>query len=540
MSKHMEFPMLEAGEAIARSRLHTGFLASAARYPDRVALSIGRQHWSYAQIEELARRWAARLMIVTGGQPARIGVLGYKSLTSYVGILASLFAGATYVPLNPTYPVLRTRVMARQADLNAIIVDERSVSQLPAILDGQFRSPVILSPASAIDAVPSVASTVHGEREIGSMKPLSEIPEVAASSIAYLLFTSGSTGKPNGVPITHANVCYFLGVNSERYQLNQEDALTQIFDHTFDLSMFDIFMAWSHGAAVSSPEPLELLAPARYFADLRISVWFSVPSLAALLLNKRFLKPNSLPGLRWSLFCGEALPRKIAEAWQAAAPNSIVENLYGPTELTICCAAYRWNAAQSFNECVNNIVPIGQIYSGLDHVIVDDELRLVCPGEVGELCVAGSQTFPGYWRDPARTRARFFNHTDEGGRVRSYYRTGDLVKCLDGGHLAFMGRVDHQIKVRGYRIDPGDIEAILTRQPGVDQAVALGWPVESESAQGIVAFVAGSLEDPTSLYDALRLEVPVYMIPNKIHVIPSMPLNSNGKVDRNALRARLG
>ena len=103
-----------------------------------------------------------------------------------------------------------------------------------------------------------------------------------------------------------------------------------------------------------------------------------------------------------------------------------------------------------------------------------------------------------------------------------------------------MGRVDHQIKVRGYRIDPGDIEAILTRQPGVDQAVALGWPVESESAQGIVAYVAGSLEDPTSLYDALRQEVPAYMNPNKIHVIPSMPLNSNGKVDRNALRARLG
>ena len=129
--------MLEAGEAIAQSRLHTGFLVSAARYPDRVALSIGQQQWTYAQIEELARRWAAQLIVVTGGQPARIGVLGYKSLTSYVGILASLFAGATYVPLNPNYPVLRTRVMAQQADLNAIIVDERSMSQLPAILDGQ-------------------------------------------------------------------------------------------------------------------------------------------------------------------------------------------------------------------------------------------------------------------------------------------------------------------------------------------------------------------------------------------------------------------
>jgi amino acid adenylation domain-containing protein len=531
--------MLEAGEDVAQSRLHTGFLMSAARYPDHMALSIGQREWTYAEIDELARRWAAQLIAVTGGQPARIGVLGHKSLTSYVGILASLFAGATYVPLNPNYPVLRTRVMAQQADLNAIIVDERSLSQLPAILDGQSSTPVILSPRSGIDAVPSVASTVYGKREIESMRPLSEIPEVAGNSIAYFLFTSGSTGKPNGVPITHTNVYHFLKTNLVRYQLNHEDRLTQIFDHTFDLSIFDIFMAWSSGAAVSSPEPLELLNPSRYVADRKISVWFSVPSLAALLLNKRFLKPGSLPGLRWSLFCGEALPRNVAEEWQAAAPNSNVENLYGPTELTIACAAYRWNPARSLNECVNDIVPIGQIYSGLHHVIVDDELRLVSSGDVGELCVAGSQTFSGYWRDPARTSARFFNRTDEGGRARYYYRTGDLVKCLDGGQLAFMGRVDHQIKVRGYRIDPGDIEAVLTGQPGVDQAVALGWPVESETSQGIVAFVVGSLEDPTSLYDRLRQEVPAYMMPNKIHVIPGMPLNSNGKVDRKALRERL-
>jgi amino acid adenylation domain-containing protein len=513
---------------------------SAARYPDHVALSIGQQPWTYAQIENLARQWAAQLMVVTGGQPARIGVLGNKSLTSYVGILASLLADATYVPLNSNYPVLRTRVMAQQADLNAIIVDERSLPLLPAILDGQSSAPAILAPMSAIDAVPSVASTVYGKQEIGSLRPLSDTPLVAPGSIAYLLFTSGSTGKPNGVPITHANVYHLLRLNSERYQLNHDDRLTQIFDHIFDLSVFDIFMAWSNGAAVCAPEPLELLTPSRYVADRKISVWFSVPSLAALLLNKRFLKPGSLPSLRWSLFCGEALPRTVAEAWQAVAPNSIVENLYGPTELTICCAAYRWNSAQSSSECVNDVVPIGQIYSGLENVIVDDELRLVSPGDVGELCVAGPQTFSGYWRDPARTCARFVYRTDGDGRQQAYYRTGDLVKCLDGGHLVFLGRVDHQIKVRGYRIDPGEIEAVLARQPGVDQAVAIGWPVESGTAQGIVIFVAGSLEDPALLYDTLREQVPAYMLPNNIHIIPAIPLNSNGKVDRNALRARLG
>lgn len=540
MPAHREPPTLEAAETIAESRLHTGFLEGAARDPERVGLSIGQHQWTYGRIEELARRWAAQLIALTDGQPARVGVLGSKSLTSYVGILASLFAGATYVPLNPNFPALRTRVMAEQADLTAIIVDERSLSQLPAILEGQLRRPAILAPTSGRDALTPLASRVFAARDLESIKPLAEIPHVPASSTAYLLFTSGSTGKPNGVPITHANVCSFLRTNARRYQLNPDDTLTQIFDHTFDLSIFDLFMAWSHGAAVSSPEPMELLAPARYVADRRVSVWFSVPSLAGLLLNKRFLKPGSLPGLRFSLFCGEALPRRVAEAWQAAAPNSIVENLYGPTELTICCAAYRWNAARSPDECVNDLVPIGQVYASLDHVVVDDALDPVSAGDVGELCVAGAQAFPGYWRDPERTRTRFFAHTDETGQRRSYYRTGDLVKCLSGGPLAFMGRLDDQIKVRGYRIDPGEVEAVLMRQPGVDHAVALGWPVENESAQGIVAFVSGSVGEPTALHDAVRRELPAYMIPNKIQAISRIPLNSNGKVDRNALREWLG
>jgi amino acid adenylation domain-containing protein len=532
--------MSAVGETVVPKGLHTGFLSSAAHYPGHVALSIGGQQWTYAEIEELARRWAARLVDVTGGRPSRVGVLGHRSLTSYVGILASLFANATYVPLNPSFPVPRTRAMVCQADLDAILVDERALSQLPAVFDGLPRYPAILSPMAMREAVPPVAGTVYGEREFRATKPLSEIPGVAEISTAYLLFTSGSTGKPNGVPVTHANVCHFLRVNSEKYRVNPEDTLTQIFDHTFDLSIFDIFMAWSNGAAVAPPGPLDLLAPARYVADRGVSVWFSVPSLAARLLNERFLKPGSLPGLRWSLFCGEALPVKVAEAWQATAPNSVVENLYGPTELTICCAAYRWDPARSPGECVHGTVPIGQVYPGLDYLVVDDGLRPIPRGEIGELCVAGPQTFPGYWRDPALTRARFVDCPDERGRPRSYYRTGDLVKLLDGGDLAFLGRVDDQIKVRGYRIDPGDIEAVLTRQPGVDQAVALGWPVENGTAQGIVAFVTRSIDDPKPLYDALREEVPAYMMVNTIYTMTSFPLNSNGKVDRNALRSRLG
>jgi non-ribosomal peptide synthetase component F len=151
-------------------------------------------------------------------------------------------------------------------------------------------------------------------------------------------------------------------------------------------------MAWESGATVCSMEPIELLAPFRFLEEHRITLWFSVPSVAALLINRGALVPGSMPTLRWSLFCGEGLPRATAEAWQAAAPQSTLENLYGPTELTIACAAYRWDPIESPVECIHDLVPIGDIYPGLSHLAIDEQLREVSPGEVGELCVAGPQT----------------------------------------------------------------------------------------------------------------------------------------------------
>ena len=198
--------------------------------------------------------------------------------------------------------------------------------------------------------------------------------------LAYLLFTSGSSGRPKGVPVTHRNIRSFLDTNLARYRFTPQDRLSQTFDQTFDLSMFDLFMAWESGASVCVVQPIELLAPARAVERLGISVWFSVPSVANRLLDQAALLPGSLPGLRWSLFCGEALPRATAEAWQAAAPGSVLENLYGPTELTVACAVYRWDDGHSPAQCVNGVVPIGRIYPGLAFRVLDGARRDVAPG----------------------------------------------------------------------------------------------------------------------------------------------------------------
>jgi acyl-coenzyme A synthetase/AMP-(fatty) acid ligase len=255
--------------------------------------------------------------------------------------------------------------------------------------------------------------------------------------------------------------------------------------------------------------------------------------------RRNTLAPNSLPTLRWSLFCGEPLPQQSAEAWQAAAPNSVVENLYGPTELTIACFFHRWDPVRSPGLCRNGIVPIGRPYDGLASMIVGEDLTPVAERQVGELCVSGPQTTPGYWRAPDLTSQRFVTLPVSAYEARRFYRTGDLVARLEGGEYVFVGRADQQIKVLGHRVELGEIEAVLRSTPGVEHAVAFGWPGEGTTAEGIVAFVSGNIGDTEPLMARSRESLPPYIVPRRIHVVGEMPFNANGKVDRRVLKERL-
>ncbi|WP_369261758.1 amino acid adenylation domain-containing protein [Streptomyces sp. R35] len=503
--------------------LGTGFLQHAAARPDHVALTLGRRAYTYAEAASVARRWAARLVEACGGRPRRVGVFAYRSEAGYFGTLAALCAGAAFVPLNRKFPIARTRAMLERADLDALIVDDASAAQLPELLSGLKRRPALLLPGDGSWDGPAGGPVLRAA-DLAAAPELRELPEAAPDDLAYLLFTSGSTGTPKGVPITHANVRAFLDTNQDRYGITPDDRFSQTFDQTFDLSVFDLFMAWEHGARVCAMEPIELLAPFKYLERNGVTVWFSVPSVAAVMRRRGVLAPGTMPSLRWSLFCGEALPRASAEAWQAAAPGSVVENLYGPTELTIACSVHRWEPATSPAECVHDNVPIGQLYPGLHGLIVDQELAPVAPGETGELCVAGPQTTPGYWQAPHLTAERFFEHAG-----RTYYRTGDLVR-RQGDGLVCLGRNDQQVKVGGHRVELGEIEAVLRRH-GCTDAVCLMWPDEAT----ITAVVTGA-DDLSALSDAAAAALPVYMVPKSVHTVDELPVNANGKVDRGALR----
>jgi len=513
--------------------MRSGFLLSASRFPDAPCLVVKGTTYSYADMEACARRWAGCIVRTLGRPARRVGVFGYRSQASYAGVLAALFSGATFVPLNPTFPRERTREMIRQAELDAIIVDAGAQPQLADVLDPSDPPLLVLAPDSETPgdaAVPAVLAA-----DLAAEPALSDLPPLLPNDIAYLLFTSGSTGRPKGVPVTHANACSFIDFAVGHYGITAEDRFSQTFDQTFDLSIFDLFVAWEKGASVYALQPLDLIAPARFITRNQLTIWFSVPSIPALMRRKNTLKPDSLPSLRVSLFCGEPLPAETAEAWQAAAPQSVVENLYGPTELTIACLWYRWNSHSSPATCVNGLVPIGRPFPGLGAAVVDDSLATVGAGGSGELCVSGPQTTPGYWRDPAKTAERFVDLPGQSFPPERFYRTGDRVTRLPSGDYVYLGRTDHQIKVMGFRVELGEIEACLLSEPNTVQAVAVGWPVKDGSAEGIVAFVSGTDIDLDWIRKEAGKRLPAYMVPREVRLVESMPLNVNGKIDRLAL-----
>ena len=298
-----------------------------------------------------------------------------------------------------------------------------------------------------------------------------------------------------------------------------------------------MFVAWGQGACLCAASPSTLIKPGKFITEAQLTVWFSAPSTGAFMRRLGSLKPGTYPQLRLSLFCGEALPLELAQAWQDAAPASIVENLYGPTELTLACTLYRWDPETSPAECELGVVPIGFPYPRMQPLVADEQQREVPEGETGELLMAGPQVALGYWQDEEKTAAAFVVPP---GKDVVYYRTGDRVRRPIGdAPLAYLGRVDNQVKIMGIRVELGEIDAALREASGVDAALAVGWPLTQTGVGGVVGFVGAPGADGKEIRAKVAAALPEYMVPREVRVVDELPLNANGKFDRKALLERL-
>lgn len=515
------------------THLGRGFFETAVQYPDRPALSIDGDTVSYRRLGMLA--WGLAQQLPDTPDLHLTAVLGQRSLTAYTGVLASLLAGHGYVPLNPEFPVQRLCSMLARSKCRGLIVDLDSLPLLPELLQSAADRITVILPSSEPLAPWQERFSDHHFRAAAAATALPQTLPERRGELAYLLFTSGSTGQPKGVMVSHQNACHFIASAQARYQLGPEDRVSQNFALTFDLSVFDLFLAWGAGACVCVPQSSELIKPGNYINRERLSLWFSVPSTALFMKKFGELKEAKYPTLKWSLFCGEALSEEIAERWQQAAPSAILENLYGPTELTIACTVHRRSKDRSAP--AGSLVPIGEPLPGMRERIVDASLQDVPIGTQGELLMTGPQLTLGYLDDPERNQQTFIAIPD---CEELYYRTGDSVRRPGPNQpLEYMGRLDNQIQVNGFRVELGEIETCLKSQPGIDEAVACGWPITASGVGGIVAFVLGSSIDNRRLLESLRAQLPSYMAPSRIKTVERYPLNSNGKIDRHALLASL-
>lgn len=517
--------------------LLSGFAEAARYHKQRPALFINGKHFSYDTLAQVCSNISLTITELEPPSKNLVAILAHRSLTAYAGVLGILASGRGYVPLNPKFPIARTRKMLLESGSSVILVGQECLPQirdllsdlrvpltviLPEVSDGndlksQFPDHCFF-PANSLPSGPSTLS----------------VPFTPDDAIAYLMFTSGSTGSPKGVPVSHRNARSYIEYITDRYDVHCEDRISQTFDLTFDLSVHDLFVTWERGACLYCVPDALGMAPAKFIRDQELTFWFSVPSVVGFLARLRLLRPGLFPTLRYSLFCGEALPEKSVLAWQCAAPNSAIENLYGPTEATIAITGYRWDPVLSPNLCRNGIVPIGWSFNGQNACVVKSDMRSAAPGEPGELLVSGPQVTAGYWKDPEKTREKYVQLPEGDGLT--WYRTGDQVMKGEGGCLIYLGRIDDQVKIRGFRAELQEVDFVLREASNSEQAVSVAWPVHDGSADGVVAFVCGaSDQDREAIMEHCRKSLPDYMVPREVYFIDEMPRNPNGKFDRRKL-----
>ncbi|KJY42198.1 AMP-dependent synthetase, partial [Streptomyces sp. NRRL B-1568] len=442
--------------------LHGRFLRGLARAPHRPAFRIDGHETTYAEAHEQALAWAGALRDATpGGAPRVVAVVATKSAEAYTGLLAALYLGATAVPLHPGFPAARNRAILTAAGADAAVADASGLAALDALLAEDDPLPV-LAPGARSARRPGLITEAPAHTALDA--PLPAAPEDAA----YILFTSGSTGRPKGVPTSHRATDSYFRTLDARYDFGPDDVFSQTFDLTFDCAVFDLFCAWGAGGCVV-PLPMRAYrALPEFLAAERMTVWFSTPGAIALARRTGALAPGSLPGLRWSLFAGEPLHRHDAEEWQQAAPGSAVENLYGPTELTITVSAHRLAPATPDERYVGGVVPIGPVHTSLGHLLLAPDGSV--DGDEGELCITGPQMFTGYL-DPAEDTGRFLDHDG-----RRWYRTGDRVRRYPDGDIAYLGRADDQVQVQGWRVELSEVGHGVRGLDGVEDAVAVAVP----------------------------------------------------------------
>ena len=519
---------------------------AAVRQPQRPAVASGGCLLTYQELDRLSNKMARALLRLGVAPGDRVGILAPKSATAVIGIYGALKAGACYVPLDPKAPAGRLSHIVRDSDAAVIVADEARASQATTLVGSVSRPPGVVVASvpgrpgheEAVAAAAQGAAIVPPAAVAGeSGEPLAE-ERAIETDLAYILYTSGSTGTPKGVMISHRNSLTFVEWAAAAAGLGEQDRVCSPAPLHFDLSVFDIFAACAAAACLTVLPDGAATFPvsiARWLQAERISVWYSVPSVLTLLACYGSLQQFDLSGLRTVIFAGEVFPPRHLSRLMAELPHARYLNWYGPTETNVC-TAFEVPAGGAGDRPA----PIGKACANTEvFAVTSDGRRVSRPGEEGELYVRGPSLMRGYWGQPAKTSEALVRHPFRAEPGELVYRTGDLVTLDQAGNYAYLGRRDHMVKVRGYRVELGEVEATLYRHPAIGEAVVLPVPDEllgTRLRAVVAADGAGGLTREDVL-DHCRRWLPGYMVPDIIEFRETLPRTSTGKVDRAGLAA---
>jgi amino acid adenylation domain-containing protein len=489
--------------------IHEVFEARHAEDPARIAAVDESSSVTYGELNRRANR-VARLLRARGVvDEALVGVSMRRGIDRLAAILGVLKAGAGYVPIDPTYPADRIAFMVADSRADLLLVDGSATGLPPVAADEVVDLPALAPEIAALDG-----------DDLGL--------RVDPRQLAYVIYTSGSTGTPKGVVIEHRSVVNFMTSTRELFGLTPEDRVLQYASLSFDVSVFEMFAGLGAGATVALPSEDTVLSPVRlteYLARERITVTDIPPAVMSL------LEPAGLEHLRIVFVGGEAFSARLVKDW--SKPGRRFFNGYGPTECTVTVIA------KELGPDVQGNPPMGGPMANHEAYVVDRYLNPLPVGVPGELLVGGAGVARGYLRREALTAERFISSPAPEAAWERVYRTGDLARFVDDESLEFVGRIDSQVKVRGYRVELGEIAARLQELEDVRDAAVRVWRDQEGNARDLIAYVIPEHDelDVESVRRALGRALPSFMVPGHFVTLDAFPLTGSGKVDDAALPA---
>jgi D-alanine--poly(phosphoribitol) ligase subunit 1 len=497
------------GKSAFHEQVMEPFMFTAEKYAGNNAFCINNVFYSYSQLAERisAIRAAVRSM---PSSSTNVGLVANDDLETYAAIFALWLEGKCYVPVNPETPRERNANVLKQADASFIIDSSEHplFEELNVIRSKELKT-------GKIDLSPN---------------------DVADEALAYIFFTSGTTGVPKGVPITRANLAGFMkAFFAMDIKMDDTDKCLQMFELTFDLSVMSYLAPLLKAACVYTipKDKIKFNYIAELLDEHHLTIALMVPSIIHYL--RPYFDEIDCASMKYSLFCGEALPLDVTKEWADCVPNARIMNVYGPTEDTIFCTHYTYDRGGN-NKMFNGLLSIGRSMEESFTIIIDDNNETVKTGEKGQLCLGGIQLTPGYWKNDEKNKEAFFYTTYKGEKTR-FYKSGDLCVADEAGDIMYLGRVDSQIKVQGFRVELSEIEFFAKEFLQKTNAVAIAFTNKINNTE--IGMVIESDEfDPKELTGYMKTKMPVYMIPTQFRFERSFPLNTNGKIDRKLLKEK--